>query len=150
MRINPGNQTDLHASWLFNLVDRPDLTQTYTRKIMNDFYGDTPKKGYGFSQDDDQGQLSAWFVLASIGLFDIQGGCSIDAKFQISTPLFDKIVIHLDKNFYSGQDFVIQVKRESINDYFISSAYLNGKVLKKLEIPQKNIIMGGNVILYLN
>jgi len=65
---NHGNETDLHAPYLFNYAGKPWLTQYWVRRIMDEFYGATPEKGYGYGQDDDQGQLSGWFVLSAMGI----------------------------------------------------------------------------------
>ncbi len=71
---NHGNQPSLHISWLFNFSGAPWLTQKWVRQICNDFYGTDGIHGYGYGQDEDQGQLGAWYVLAGIGLFDVKGG----------------------------------------------------------------------------
>ena len=73
MLYNHGNQPCLHQSWLFNYSGKPWLTQKWTRTICNEFYGNEPLHGYGVGQDEDQGQLGAWYVLAALGLFDVQG-----------------------------------------------------------------------------
>ncbi|MEG0647986.1 MAG: GH92 family glycosyl hydrolase, partial [Bacteroides sp.] len=97
---NHGNQPCLHNSWLFNYSGKPWLTQRYTRDICKVFYGTEPTHGYGYGQDEDQGQLGAWYVLASMGLFDVQGGTNSEPTMQIGSPLFDKITIHLNKKYY--------------------------------------------------
>lgn len=150
LRFNPGNQTDLHISWLFNLIGMPQLTQFYNRKIMDIFFGATPEKGYGYGQDEDQGQIASWFVLTAIGLFDVQGGCAIESKFQVSTPLFDHVIIHLNRNFYLGRDFSISVKRPHSSATHIKSATLNGVALRSLEIPLKKVIEGGELVLLID
>lgn len=95
---NHGNQPCLHNAWLFNYSGNPWLTQKYTRDICNVFYGTEPTHGYG--QDEDQGQLGAWYVLAAMGLFDVQGGTNKVPTMQIGSPLFDKVTIHLNRKYY--------------------------------------------------
>ncbi|HTL54101.1 MAG TPA: GH92 family glycosyl hydrolase, partial [Candidatus Limnocylindrales bacterium] len=68
---NHGNQPSLHIAWLFNYGGKPWLTQRWVRRICDVFYGIGLVHGYGYGQDEDQGQLGAWFVLASLGLFDV-------------------------------------------------------------------------------
>ena len=63
---NQGNQPCLHISWLFNHSGRPDLSQKWVRAICDEFYGTDGIHGYGYGQDEDQGQLGSWYVLAGI------------------------------------------------------------------------------------
>ncbi|MBQ4228696.1 MAG: GH92 family glycosyl hydrolase, partial [Bacteroidaceae bacterium] len=70
---NQGNQPCLHISWLFNHSGRPDLSQKWVRAICDEFYGTDGIHGYGYGQDEDQGQLGAWYVMSSIGLFAVDG-----------------------------------------------------------------------------
>ncbi|NNG11377.1 MAG: glycoside hydrolase family 92 protein, partial [Arenibacter sp.] len=96
---NHGNQPCLHNPWLFNYSGKPWLTQKWTRTICNEFYGTEPLHGYGVGQDEDQGQLGAWYVMASMGLFDVQGHTSANPTFQFGSPLFDRITIQLDNDY---------------------------------------------------
>lgn len=95
---NHGNQPNLHISWLFNFSGKPYLSQKWVNAILNEFYGVEGIHGYGYGQDEDQGQLGAWYVMSSIGLFDVKGLTEINPKFQIGSPLFDKVVIKLNKS----------------------------------------------------
>ena len=70
---NQGNQPCLHISWMFNEAGRPSLTQKWVRAILNEFYGTDGIHGYGYGQDEDQGQLGAWYVISSLGLFYLKG-----------------------------------------------------------------------------
>lgn len=70
---NQGNQPCLHIPWMFNEAGRPSLTQKWVRAILNEFYGTDGIHGYGYGQDEDQGQLGAWYVISSLGLFDMKG-----------------------------------------------------------------------------
>ncbi|MET0242715.1 MAG: GH92 family glycosyl hydrolase, partial [Flavitalea sp.] len=94
---NHGNQPNLHASWLFNFSGKPSLTQKWVREICNEFYGTEGIHGYGYGQDEDQGQLGAWYVISSIGLFDVKGLTDINPSFGIGSPLFDKVTIKLNQ-----------------------------------------------------
>jgi len=97
MLYNQGNQPCLHQSWLFNYSGKPWLTQKWTRTICNEFYGTEPLHGYGFGQDEDQGQLGAWFVMAALGLFDVLGHANAEPTFQFGSPLFEKVTIQLSE-----------------------------------------------------
>ena len=140
---NHGNQPCLHNAWLFNYSGKPWLTQKYTRDICNVFYGTEPTHGYGYGQDEDQGQLGAWYVLAAMGLFDMQGGTNKVPTMQIGSPLFDKVTIHLNRKYYRGDTFIIKTYANSEKAYYVQDAAFNGKSLQKCFIGLKDIQKGG-------
>ena len=107
---NQGNQPCLHISWLFNHSGRPDLSQKWVRAICDEFYGTDGIHGYGYGQDEDQGQLGAWYVMSSIGLFAVDGLTSPEPAFTIGSPLFDKVTIKLNPQYFKGKEFVITTK----------------------------------------
>ena len=142
---NHGNQPNLHISGLFNFAGRPDLSQKWMRLICNEFYGTDPIHGYGYGQDEDQGQLGAWYVMASMGLFDVMGLTSADPSFQLGSPLFDRITISLNPDYYPGKKFVIETSGNAAESYYVKSAELDGKPVDPVRIPFKDIISGGKL-----
>lgn len=142
---NHGNQPSLHISWLFNESGRPWLTQHWVRRICDVFYGTNRTHGYGYGQDEDQGQLGAWFVMAALGMFDIQGGTSSEPQMQLSTPLFNQVRIQLSPRYYSGKQFEVFTSGDLSEISYIRSASLNGKPLARSRIPWKDIVSGGKL-----
>ena len=143
---NHGNQPCLHIPWLFNYSGKPWMTQKIIREICDDFYGTEPLHGYGIGQDEDQGQLGAWFVLASMGLFDVQGHSNSRPSFQFSSPIFNKITIRLENKYYSGNKIVIETKREGKKNNYIQSATWNGKKINNSWIYRDEIMKGGKLL----
>jgi predicted alpha-1,2-mannosidase len=144
---NHGNQPCLHTSWLFNHSEMPSKTQKWVRAISRDFYGTEGIHGYGFGQDEDQGQLGAWFVMAGIGLFDVKGLTDTDPAFGIGSPLFDKITIDLNSKYYSGKQFVIETENNSPDNFYIQSMSVNGSDLTKTFIPFSSVTSGGKMVI---
>lgn len=144
---NHGNQPCLHISWMFNEAGRPSLTQKWVRAILNEFYGIDGIHGYGYGQDEDQGQLGAWYVIASMGLFDIKGLTDEQPGFALGSPLFDKITVSLNNRYYQGKEFVIETKNNNLQNDYIQSMNLNGKVWTDTHIPFEAIINGGHLIM---
>ncbi|WP_205510679.1 GH92 family glycosyl hydrolase [Longitalea arenae] len=142
---NHGNQPGLHISWLFNFSGKASLTQKWVRSICDKFYGTEPVHGYGFGQDEDQGQLGAWYVIASMGLFDVKGLTDVNPQMGIAGPLFNKITIQLDRKYYPGKQFVIETKNNSGENIYIQSMQLNGKKLKQPFISFADITKGGKL-----
>lgn len=120
---NHGNQPNLHISWLFNFSGKPYLSQKWVRAILDEFYGLEGIHGYGYGQDEDQGQLGAWYVMSALGLFDVKGLTEIDPKFQIGAPLFDKVTVRLNKDYYPGEKFVIEAKKQAVGDCYLQDIF---------------------------
>jgi predicted alpha-1,2-mannosidase len=142
---NQGDEPDLQTAWLFNYCGQPWLTQYWVRRICDVFYGVDAIHGYGFGQDEDQGQIGGWFVLAGMGLFDVQGGAGAIPTLQMASPLFSRVVIHLNPQYYKGGTFEINVKGDPAQDDYIQSANLNGEHLDQCWIPWTTVIGGGRL-----
>lgn len=144
---NHGNQPNLHVSWLFNFSGKPWLSQKWVRAILDEFYGVEGIHGYGYGQDEDQGQLGAWYVMSALGLFDVKGLTGPTPTFQIGTPLFDKITIQLSKKYYSGKTFEIDTRRSSTDQRYLQRIRLNGKQFNTVQLPFAEIVKGGRLTL---
>lgn len=142
---NQGNQPCLHIPWLFNESGRPSLSQKWVRAILNEFYGTDGIHGYGYGQDEDQGQLGAWYVISSLGLFDVKGLTDINPSFALGSPLFDKITIQLNNTYYKGKEFVIEARNNSSENAYVQQFRLNGEELQETRIPFSAITNGGRL-----
>lgn len=139
--VNQGNQPSMQVAWLFNWAGRPWLTQKWARAILDAYYGHTPSDAY--LGDEDQGQMSGWFVMASLGLFQTDGGCRVNPIYELSSPLYPKVVLHLSPEHYGGKTFTIVSHHASRANRYIQSAKLNGVPLNRWWIRQKELIAGG-------
>lgn len=142
---NHGNQPSLHISWLFNFSGKPWLTQKWTRLICDEFYGVTGEHGYGYGQDEDQGQLGSWYVLAAMGLFDVQGGVCQRPTYQLGSPQFERIEIDLKRHQNAGRKFVIETKGNGPGQYYVQSATLNGKPFDQCWLYRDELYKGGKL-----
>jgi len=136
-----GNQQSMHFAFLFNWVDHPWLTQKWSRAIVDRYYG------YGIANaylgDEDQGQMSAWFIMASIGLFQTDGGCSVEPVYEIGSPLYERVVIDLGNRYNRGENFIIQANKTSRLNKYVQTAKLNGKPLNDFKFPAFELLNGG-------
>ncbi len=143
-----GNQQSMHFAYLFNWVGLAWLTQKWSRSIIDRYYG------YGMSNaylgDEDQGQMSAWFVMASLGLFQTDGGCRVDPVYEIGSPLFEKVEIDLGNRFGRGEKFVIEAKNASRINKYVQSATLNGLGLTDFKFPASELLKGGKLELVMD
>jgi predicted alpha-1,2-mannosidase len=138
-----GNQQSMHFAFLFNHLGEPWETQRWTRSIIDRYYGFELANAY--LGDEDQGQMSAWLVMAAIGLFQTDGGCSAEPVYEIAGPLYEKIVINLGKRYDRGEQFVIEAKNTSKENKYIQSATLNGNPLTSFSFPAKELLKGGSL-----
>lgn len=144
---NHGNQPNLHISWLFNFSGKPYLSQKWVRAILDEFYDLEGIHGYGYGQDEDQGQLGAWYVMSALGLFDVKGLTEIDPKFQIGAPLFDKVTVRLNKDYYPGEKFVIEAKKQAVGDCYLQDISLNNRPQDTVQLPFSEVVKGGKLVL---
>jgi len=143
--VNHGNQPTMQVGWLFNYAGKPWLTQKWLSAILERYYGHGPQDAY--PGDEDQGQMSAWFVMAALGLFQTDGGCRVNPVYEIGSPLFTRTVIHLDAEHYSGKSFTIEARNASRSNRYVQSAMLNGRPLDSWWIAQKDVVKGGALLL---
>jgi predicted alpha-1,2-mannosidase len=143
---NHGNQPNLHISWLFNYSGKPSLTQKWVRTICNEFYGADGIHGYGYGQDEDQGQLGAWYVMSGMGLFDVKGFTDRTPVLGLGSSLFSRITIKGNKKYFSGKDFVIEIKNNSAENIYVQSYTLNGKILHHPFMHLSELQKGGKLV----
>jgi predicted alpha-1,2-mannosidase len=140
-----GNQQSMHFAFLFNWVGQPWLTQRWSRSILDKYYGNGLANAY--LGDEDQGQMSAWFMMAAIGLFQTDGGCRVDPIYEIASPLFEKVVINLGNQYGRGKQFTIEALNVSRKNKYVQGATLNGKELENFWFPASELLKGGSLIL---
>ncbi|MDR1719045.1 MAG: GH92 family glycosyl hydrolase [Dysgonamonadaceae bacterium] len=142
---NHGNQPCLHIPWLFNYTSRPSLSQKWVRTILDEFYGTEGIHGYGYGQDEDQGQLGAWFVISSLGLFDVKGLSAAEPSMGLGCPLFDRIVIRLNRDYYHGKQIEITTTGNAEKNCYAQAYTLNGKQYAKRFIPFAELVRGAKL-----
>jgi predicted alpha-1,2-mannosidase len=132
---NHANEPVHSIPYLFNLLGYPSLTQYWTRDICENAYHDSVE---GLVGNEDEGQMSAWYVLSSIGLYQV---CPGNPVFEITSPVFRNVKINLP----DGKVFEINAVNNSIANRYIKSASLNGKPLQTMEISYDQIMAGGRL-----
>jgi predicted alpha-1,2-mannosidase len=144
--INYGNQPSMQTAFVFNQLDRPDLTQFWSRKVVEKaFSGLSPATGY--NGDEDQGLMGSLSVLLKLGLFQMNGGTEENPEYQLGSPIFDKAVIQLNPKYYPGNEFTIETVGNSAENVFIQSVILNDKVIQQNWIQHDDIVKGGKLTL---
>lgn len=134
---NHPNEPAHHIPFIFNEIGLPRQTQQWTRRICEVAYG---TDAFGLCGNEDVGQMSAWYVLAAMGIHPINPG---DNKYQITSPLFNKITLHLDGTYYHGNTFTMIAHNNSKENIYIKSITLNGEKLDRYWITHDEIVQGG-------
>lgn len=135
-----GNEPSHHIAYLYNFTDSPDKTQTYINRILHDEYSTLPD---GLSGNEDCGQMSAWYVMSSLGIYTIAPG---QTQYQVGLPQFDKATIYLE----NGKKFIITNSGSSggSQNTFLQGMTLNKNPYNKLYIDDKVIQEGGEWDVY--
>lgn len=136
---NQANEPVHHVPFLYNRLGAPWLTQKWTREICRRAYKDGVE---GLVGNEDVGQMSAWYVLASAGLHPV---CPGDTRQEITSPVFSKVTFKLDPRYVAGKAFSIIAKNNNAKNIYIQGAKLNGKLYNKCYIDFKDIAAGGTL-----
>ena len=100
----------------------------------------------GYNGDEDQGQMGALSALMAIGLFDVEGGANVQPRYEITSPVFDRVTIRLDSRYYQGKTFTIVTKENIAGNVYIQSARLNGKSIEgRFWITHQELTGGGTL-----
>ena len=130
-----GNEPSHHVIYMYNYAGCPDKAAPLLRKMLNEMYLDQPD---GLSGNEDVGQMSAWYILSSVGLYQVD---PVGGRFVIGSPLFDKATV----NVGAGKTFTVVAKNNSDRNIYVQSARLNGKALKNSYIEFNDIRHGGTL-----
>jgi predicted alpha-1,2-mannosidase len=132
-----GNEPSHHVPFLFNRLGEPWQTQYWSREICKRAYHNNVN---GLVGNDDVGQLSAWYVLSASGLYPV---CPGDNRYEITSPVFNKVEIKLDPKYAKGETFTVVANNNSEENIYIQSAKLNGTEWNNCWLNHQQITAGG-------
>ena len=130
-----GNEPSHHIIYMYNYAGQPWKAAPLLRKVFSEMYRDGLD---GLSGNEDVGQMSAWYVLSSMGLYQVEpaGG-----RYIIGSPLFDSV----EMNVGNGRTFKVTARNNSAENIYVQSAKLNGKKYTKSYVDFKDIVCGGEL-----
>lgn len=130
-----GNEPSHHIAYLYNYTDSPHKGQAILDTVLRHFYQPTPE---GIIGNEDCGQMSAWYILSSLGFYQV---CPGKAEYVIGRPLVDKATLQLP-----GGKFVIEVKGNSKEAKYVQSAKINGRdITRELRFGHAELKAGGKL-----
>lgn len=130
-----GNEPSHHILYMYNYVGQHDKTAEKVREVLTTMYHNDFD---GLSGNEDVGQMSAWYILSSLGIYQVEpaGG-----RYMFGSPLFDKAVVNVGQ----GKTFTIIAHNNSAKNVYVQQIKLNGRPYKKLYIDYKDIVSGGTL-----
>lgn len=133
-----GNEPSHHILYLYNYVGQPEKTQKLVRQVLNELYDDKPA---GLCGNEDVGQMSAWYILSALGLYQVEPCGGI---YQIGCPIVEKAVLNVGKGA-DGKDktFTILTHGGAADKPVIKKMKLNGKPYTKTYLTYQDIMAGG-------
>ena len=131
-----GNEPSHHIAFLYVYAGQPWKTQSRVTSLLTTMYSDNPD---GLQGNEDCGQMSAWYVMGSMGLYAVD---PVSANYVLTTPLVEKATLAVT----NGKQLVIEAKRPSPDAIYIQSVSLNGKPLDRLWVRHEEIAHGGRLV----
>ena len=135
-----GNEPSHHILYLYTMVGQPWKAADKIRQVLSTLYTAQPD---GLSGNEDVGQMSAWYIMSSMGFYQVEPG---SGQYWFGTPLFDKVSINVGK---AGENkaFTIKAENNSAENRYIQSITLNSKAYTKGYIEHKDIMAGGELVI---
>lgn len=131
-KYNPQNEPDLIAPYTYLSTGQPWKTTDVVHGALT-LFTDSPT---GMTGNDDVGTMSAWDVLSSIGIFPVQPGTD---TWGLSTPVFDRVDLTLDRRYYPRGAFTVRAPGTSDTDRYIQSARLDGAEQSRTYLTTQDI-----------
>lgn len=137
---DPSNEPDIAYPYLFSYFNGEAWrTQKEVARLLEKYYTDKPD---GIPGNDDCGTMSAWAILSMMGFYP---DCPGSPYYTLTTPVFDKVTLHLDRKYYPSGDLTIEAPHKGKDDLYIRRATLGGKALKGLRVSHKALVEGGTL-----
>ena len=134
------NEPDIAYPYLFSYFKSDAWrTQKTVSELLKKYYHNAPK---GLPGNDDTGTMSTWAVFSMLGFYPV---CPGDMDFMLTSPVFDKVTIHLDKRYYPKGDLVIEADRPSADAIYIDNIKVGGKKLKGFSITHDELVNAGTL-----
>jgi predicted alpha-1,2-mannosidase len=130
------NQPSHHIPYMYDYVQQPYKTQALVRQVLQRLYvGD--EIGQGYTGDEDNGEMSSWYILSSLGLYPLQSG---SPNWVIGSPLFPKVTVHR-----STGDLTITAKNNSTSNVYVQSLKVNGKAHSSTSVTTQDLAGNANL-----
>jgi predicted alpha-1,2-mannosidase len=131
-----GNEPSHHIAYLYNYAGVPHKTQERIHSLLETMYDNKPD---GMAGNEDCGQMSAWFVISSLGFYAVD---PVSARYDFGTPLFDRVELKV----LGGRKLIVEAKRQSAKSIYVRSVEWNGVPLQGLTVEHSLLAKGGSLV----
>ncbi len=135
-----GNEPSHHLAYLYNWTSTPWKTQERVRMILKKMYRPTPD---GLGGNDDCGQMSAWYILSTLGFYPVAPGSD---QYSLGSPAMASATLNLE----NGKTLTITAKNQGDKNVYVQKVVLNGKQLDHNYITHTEIMNGGELVFYMS
>ncbi len=136
-RYGHSNQPSHHIIYMYDFSSEPWKAQKYSRDVTRRLYNGG-RFGQGFPGDEDNGEMSTWFIFSALGFYPLSMG---SGQYAIGSPLFEEVSVN-----YGGHTLHIVAKNNSEENVYIQSMTVNGKPADRCYITHEEIKNGGEIV----
>jgi predicted alpha-1,2-mannosidase len=129
------NQPSHHLTYMYDFAGQPWKTQEKVREVLRRLYLGS-EIGQGYCGDEDNGEMSAWYIFSALGFYPLQVG---SPSYAVGSPLFTKATVHLE----NGRDLVVNAPRNSPENVYVGGLTVNGEEWTKTYLPHDLLAKGG-------
>ncbi len=141
---DPTNEPNIGYPFLFSYIKGEEWrTQKLTQELLEKYFKNSPD---GLPGNDDTGTMSAWAIFSMIGLYPDN---PTDPSYTFTTPIFDKVKLNLDSEYYPNGELNIEVVRRSDNSKLIDKIVIDGKQIKGFRISHSDLAKAKNIVFHL-
>ncbi|WP_369372919.1 GH92 family glycosyl hydrolase [Promicromonospora sp. Populi] len=130
------NQVSHHIPWLYDAAGAPSKTQEIVREVTRRLFVGS-EIGQGYPGDEDNGEMSSWWIFAALGFYPLQVGSD---QYAIGSPLFDKVTVDLPDG-----DLVINAKNNSVDNVYVQSLRVDGRTRTSTSLSQADLSGGARL-----
>jgi predicted alpha-1,2-mannosidase len=131
------NQVSHHIPWMYTYAGQPYKTQAITREVLSRMYQGS-EIGQGYAGDEDNGETSAWYIFAALGLYPLQMGSE---NYVIGSPLFTKATVHLE----NGEDLVVNAPDNRADNVYVEGLKVDGRSWNRSYLPHDVLADGATL-----
>jgi len=131
------NQPVHHLLYIFALAGRPDRTQYWVRRTLNELYS-----RHVFPGDEDTGSMAAWYLFGAMGFYPV---CPGKAEYVLGSPLFDRVTLHLP----GGKSTVVEAQGQTETAVYVSHLLVDGKVHAAPTISHEDLARGSRLTFFM-
>lgn len=137
---DPANEPDIAYAYLFSRFAGEEWrTQHEVQRLLAKYFTTAPN---GIPGNDDTGTMSAWAVFSMLGFYP---DCPGEPYYTLTTPVFDRVTITLDKRYYPAGELTIESRRATPDDHYIKGMTLGGKPLSGYRVGHNELVEGGKL-----